>query len=88
MSTVEIGEDEFDATYKPIIGPDDSEWREWRDVPEETPVEKVWTVVDGDDGRYFILPGYHMVNFVARIITEKPWSDELLTVRVDSFEGS
>lgn len=84
--TAEIGEDEFDATYKPIAGPDGSEWREHREIPEGTPAEKVWTVVDGDD-RQYIMPGYHMVNYVARVVTEEPWKDELLTVRVDSFEN-
>src|SRR6478735_5152653 len=81
----EIGEDEFDETYEPIPGPDGSDWREHYEIPDGTPVERVWTVVDADDGQY-VMPGYHMVNYVARIVTENPWTDELLTVRIDSFE--
>jgi hypothetical protein len=82
LETTVISEAEFDKTYKPIPGEDNSDWRDWRDIPEGTPVERVWTVVEGDDGEY-ILTGYHTVNYIARVVTEVPWEDEGLEVECE-----
>jgi hypothetical protein len=32
----------------------------------------VWTVVDGEDCAQWILPGYHYVNRICYLVTEKP----------------
>lgn len=40
-------------------------------VNEETP-EKIWTLVEGDEGQYFIA-GYHLVNRFGYFITENSW---------------
>ena len=34
--------------------------------------ERVWTVVDGDDGKWYIVNGYHYVNRIMYAITEVP----------------
>lgn len=79
----EISELEFDELYKPIPGPDGSDWRQHYEIPKDTPVANVWTVIEGDDGKEYISPGYHIVNYVARVVTKIPWANELLLVRVD-----
>lgn len=32
--------------------------------------EKVWTVVDGDSGKWYISQGFHLVNRIGYLITE------------------
>ena len=39
--------------------------------PQQTP-EKVWTLIEGDEGQYFTA-GFHTVNRVGYFITELPW---------------
>ena len=40
---------------------------------------RVWTLVDGDDGTY-IVNGYHLVNRIHYFITEIPFEGEFLEV--------
>ena len=43
------------------------------------PLNRVWTVVetsDDSDGTWYALPGYHAVNKIGYVVTEKPWDDE------------
>lgn len=35
--------------------------------------EKVWTVVEGDNGNWYICQGYHLVNRIGYFITELPY---------------
>jgi len=42
------------------------------ELVKSLPVESVWTVVDGDDGDQWILPGIHTVNRICYLITEIP----------------
>lgn len=42
------------------------------------PLRHVWTIVDsGDDndGNWYALPGFHIVNKLGDVMTRKPWSD-------------
>jgi hypothetical protein len=38
-----------------------------------TQPDHVWTIVDSDNGLMYAVPGYHHVNRINYIITEKPW---------------
>lgn len=40
------------------------------------PENKVWTLMDDDDGNPVIVSGFHFVNRVGHFVTEKPWSKE------------
>jgi hypothetical protein len=44
--------------------------------------KKVWTYVEGDEGLY-IIPGLHFVNRLGYLITEKPYTDETIEVKLD-----
>ena len=44
--------------------------------------KKVWTYVEGDEGMYLI-PGLHFVNRLGYLITEKPYTDETIEVKLD-----
>lgn len=45
------------------------------EINEKSP-KKVWTLVDGDDGRLWAVAGFHYVNRVAYLITKKEWTNE------------
>lgn len=77
-------EDEFDAAYTSVQGPDGSNWidtSEW-DWITQFPENQRWTVVDTDDGQC-IIPGIHYVNRVAYVVTKEAWPDENIEVEVD-----
>lgn len=35
----------------------------------------VWTIVDGEEGRTYLVPGFTTVNYVGRVLCAKPWPD-------------
>jgi hypothetical protein len=40
------------------------------------PVNNVWTVVEGDNGKLYALTGFHIVNKLHYVVTEEPWTQE------------
>jgi hypothetical protein len=62
---------------------DDSErqfMRSWQDPEvcrhfDEKKFEYVWTVVEGDTGRLYVVPGFHTVNYVGRILCAVPYGE-------------
>ena len=51
-----------------------------------TEPDRVWTLVDGDDGNLYITNGYHLVNRVNYFITKHPFRGEFLEVPYYIFE--
>lgn len=47
--------------------------------------DRVWTLVDGDDGTY-IINGYHLVNRISYFITEVPFTGDFLEVEDEKYE--
>lgn len=41
-----------------------------------TEPRRVWTAIDGEDGRLWWVAGYHMVNRVYYIISKEEWESE------------
>lgn len=35
--------------------------------------DTVWTIVDGDNGELYVVPGFAVVNYVGRIVCEVPY---------------
>jgi hypothetical protein len=77
-----ISEDRFDATYDGLPAADGSSLWGWDDA-RVLPVERVWTVVDGDDGGLWAMPGFHVVNCVGYLVTTRPHGFADVTVRLD-----
>ena len=48
--------------------------------------KRFWTVVTGDDGRLYLLTGFHFINVFAQFITEIPWDKEDLEIPWDFDE--
>jgi len=72
-----ISEDDFEELFRPIYhGADHNAVLDEPPGDVMAPLEHVWTVVDGDDGDMYAIPGYHIVNKVGYVITENPWHDE------------
>ena len=51
-----------------------------------TEPDRVWTLVDGDDGNLYITNGYHLVNRVNYFITKHPCEVEFMEVPYYIFE--
>lgn len=68
-----ISEDAFTEEWGAHAAPsgDLFEFDEVKDLPLNT----VWTVVDTDDGHWIAQPGFHVVNKLGYVVTQKPWSD-------------
>lgn len=73
-----ISETEFWETYKPTPNPrDGSHVWEWEDTLE-FPIERVWTLIDGDEtDNQYAVTGYHIVNKFGYAVTEVPWTAEV-----------
>ena len=71
----------FDDTFEPVdhtaLGSESETWCE-HEHTINTPLDRVWTVVEGDDARLIALPGYH-------VVTGKPW--EQATPGFDWVDG-
>lgn len=79
----EMTEDEWIATYKPIINHIDKNasfdgtmfetYGDEEEFVENYPDSNcVWTYADGDDGGTYIFNGWHFVNRIGYFITEVP----------------
>lgn len=78
MSEHQIGETEFYRDYRPIINPrDGSDQWDWKEVEGAgIPLERTWSVTDGDNNSMVCSAGYASVNLLYRMVTEEPWTDE------------
>lgn len=93
-STNLIDEDKFYEEYKPIknhLLPDGAPFgdcmfetfgEEFEHVRKQK-AEHVWTIVEGDEDTTFISAGFHWVNRIGYIITEKPWVTGVEDVQLD-----
>lgn len=43
--------------------------------------KKIWTLIDGNDGELYIIPGYHLIDRVHYFITEREWQYEFFCAR-------
>lgn len=70
-----ITEAEFEEIYRPgPFGKDGDTVHPHMDADVRLAGERsVWTIVDGDDGNLWALPGLHVVNRIGYVLTEKPW---------------
>ena len=92
---IEMTEDEWFETYKPIQNHLDSNasfsgcmfetYGEEVEFVKSTPEQHVWMYGDGDDGGTYIWSGWGYVNRIGYFITEVPCpADILIQVKVDA----
>lgn len=96
MTMKTITEDEWVETYGPKPAPSGDggfdygegstllDWTRPADLKilEETDENRIWTVVDGDDGPA-IVAGRHFVNRMGYIVTENPRADDDIEIDMD-----
>lgn len=95
---VTMTEDEFLSLYHPEpnhLNPDASfdfgsggtlyeAYGEELDYIRKLPAGRIWTIVDGDDGRLWLLSGWHIVNRVGYLVTaESRARDADIEVRLE-----
>lgn len=69
-----ISEADFDTVWGARAAPS-GDLLEHADV-KDLPLNTVWTVVECDTGDWIALPGFHVVNKVGYVVTDKPWDDD------------
>jgi hypothetical protein len=77
-----LTEDEFDLRFNYVPNPEDESFF-WEQVPDDVAEERVWTAVDGDDDHSYLIPGFHIVNRFAYVVSQRPWTSEDVEVRLD-----
>jgi hypothetical protein len=77
--------EEWEATYQPTPNPDSPEqevfWQAFYDdlgdIPEGTPRNRIWTMIDGS-GRYTeLVSGVYIINRLGYFITDVPWTEDV-----------
>lgn len=81
-----ISEDAFMDDYRPItLGADGDQVVQSYGQAQLTVQDMalsdqhIWAIVEnGEDGSLFASPGYHAVNTIGFVVTEKPWESEMV----------
>jgi hypothetical protein len=71
--TRNITEHEWDVEFGPLDAPSGSQMWQSDEIPFGTPVNRLWTWIEGEGGQLFVLNGSHVVNAIAYMITERPY---------------
>ncbi|CAB4124041.1 hypothetical protein UFOVP45_112 [uncultured Caudovirales phage] len=94
MSNIIITDDEWDEQYTPILnhinGNDSQMFETYGDelaFVQSQPANRVWTMLDGDEGGVFIVNGMHLVNRIGYYITEKPFNENDFITLVVQRDG-
>lgn len=68
----------FERRYQPI-SIDESILREGKDIPDGTDYHFVWTMIEGDNGKWYLSPGWHVVNRIGYVLCTQPFDDADMT---------
>lgn len=86
---VTLNEETFALIYQLISpeGPDDGDliWTRERILEDGIPDSRVWTIIDGEDGSLWCVPGWHTVNRFAYAVSTVSW--ESLNIEGCYMEG-
>lgn len=81
MIDVQLTEDEFDAQFGYVPGPDGGFYHDLdtdRAVLTRAHEERrLWTAVDGNDGEDLLVSGFAFVNRFAYVIAARPYSTDV-----------
>lgn len=62
----------FETRYEPREAPSgEPVWTHAETLAQ--PATRVWTLVDGDNGKSYAIAGYHIVNAFGYVVTAQPW---------------
>jgi hypothetical protein len=66
----------FESRYKPHDSTSQGfiVFEQW-EIPSGLDYRYVWTIVDGDSGKMYLSPGYHLVNRIGYVLCEIPFNE-------------
>lgn len=74
-----LSDDVFFDRYRPVPAPgttqENGEYTHEYDQVRDKDARFVWTLVDGDDDGIYVQAGFHVVNRIAYLVTEVPWTN-------------
>lgn len=85
MPVENLNEDDFDTRFG-HVDPADGDFYVETDEASTYPDNQVWTAVDGDAGGIYLIPGYHQVNRIGYVISQRPWEHENIEVCIEEPE--
>lgn len=75
-----IGQDEFMVAFNPIEASANGDSMVQTYAKAQSLAKKsglnndhIWAIVEGDDGSLYASAGFHVVNVLGFVVTEKPW---------------
>lgn len=74
-----MGEEMFVEYFKPSPLPGNGDLLDYPAVSRQ-PENRVWTITEGDGGNWYAAPGFHQVNRLGYILTDRPWTPDMKTV--------
>ena len=66
----------FERRFRPIDGPDGATYWRWEQLPKPIDIRRVWTIVDGGNGKLYLSPGLRYVNRIDCVYCEVSWTDD------------
>ena len=54
--------DQFENRYDPVSKSDYSILHERHEIPDVIDINHVWTIIECDNGKWIVCPGFHFVN--------------------------
>ena len=71
-----LTESEFIEVFKPSASPSGEALWHYDEVKDK-PLHNVWSIVQADNGEdQMAITGFHVVNMLGYVVTEKPWENE------------
>jgi hypothetical protein len=84
MDCINLDEETFDEIFQLIpTGDGDCSWQAHEIQESGIPDNRVWTIIEGDDGGLYLIPGWHYINKFGMAVSTVSWdpADE------DKIEG-
>lgn len=66
----------FERRFRPLDGPDGAPYWRYDQLPTPLDVRRVWTIVDGGNGRLYVSPGLRCVNRLDHLYCAIAWTDD------------
>lgn len=66
----------FERRFRPLDGPDGGAYWRYDQLPKPLDLQRVWTIVDGGNGRLYVSPGLRSVNRLDYVYCAIAWTDD------------
>lgn len=66
----------FARRFRPVDSPSGTIHWSRDDLPQDADARRVWTILDGGNGKLYVSPGFRFVNRIDYVFCEVPWTDD------------